>query len=106
MRQIEDRWRVNVRDIPNSYEMYNNLLKKYIYNESQINDIRSYSIRSLRNFVNGKCNTYCLKSSNVAYKSCVENCSLKLLESDKILQSEFSKFESRAEKEGDKLFLN
>jgi hypothetical protein len=106
MRQIEDRWRPNLRDLPNEYEMYSNMINKYVYNKSQVEDIRSYSRHTLKKFIAGKCLNICLRSKNIDYKSCVENCSLKLLQSDSIMISEKEKFDQRTQEIGNNVFLN
>jgi hypothetical protein len=106
MRQIEDRWRPNVKDLPNESEMYTNMITKYVYNRSQVEDIRSYSRHTLQNFISKKCLNICIRSKNIDYKTCFENCNLKLLQSDALMVSEKEKFDQKMKNFGNGVFLN
>ena len=106
MRQIEDRWRINISDPPNTSEMYLNLINNFKMNSSQQRDVRGYSNYVLRNYITNKCSNRCLSIDNINYKSCIENCSTKLLQSNKILDEQLEEFQDKARKLGDKVFFN
>ena len=106
MRQIEDRWRINLRDPPNVSEMYLNLLKSFTINPAQQADISAHTKRVLRNYINGKCSSACLTIDNVDFKSCIENCNAKLLQSNKLMAEGVQEFKERSAKLGKDLFLN
>jgi hypothetical protein len=106
MRQIEDRWRINLRDPPNVSEMYLNLINQFTMNQAQKSDVGAFSQRVLRNYITGKCSSACLKMDKIDYKSCIENCNAKLLQSDKLMTEGIEDFTQRSAKLGNKLFLN
>lgn len=106
MRQIEDRWRVNIRDPPNNSEMYLNLLNNFTINQSQSRDIKSYAQHMLKSYVSNKCSDACLKVPNVDYKNCIQNCSQKLIDSRNIFLEQVNEFEDKFTKLGDKVFFN
>jgi hypothetical protein len=106
MRQIEDRWRINLRDPPNVSEMYLNLINQFTMNPAQKSDVSAYTQRVLRNYINGKCSSACLTMDKLDYKSCIENCNAKLLQSDKLMAEGVEEFNQRSAKFGKNLFLN
>ena len=106
MRQIEDRWRPNIRDPPNVSEMYLNLINGFTMNASQQSDVSAYSQRVLRGYINAKCSNVCLNVDKLDFKTCLSNCNAKLLQSDKLLTQGVEDFKSRSAKLGNGVFLN
>lgn len=91
MRQIEDRWRINMNDQPNMSESYIKILDSFKFNQSQLWDVSRYRSLMFKKYVNNKCSSVCLP--NADYSQCFDKCVAKLNKSDNILNNSKENFE-------------
>ncbi len=95
MRQIEDRWRIDHKDPPNSSEVYKNIMESFVYNDSQKQDISNYQTYVIKKYLNNKCLKVCMSNSN--YANCLSNCYSKLIKSDELFNGCVDEFSQTME---------
>ncbi len=91
MRQIEDRWRINVRELPNNLELYSNMINNYQFNDGQLKDIRNYASIMFRRNLTMRCSDICLQ--NTEYTSCLSNCYKKHISSKTLMSNTINQFQ-------------
>lgn len=93
MRQIEDRWRINIRDPPNPSETIMNIINNFSYSSSQVQDVHNYKNFKFRNYIANKCSKICLDKSN--FNDCLNNCAYNLEMSKKSFENSLDRFEEK-----------
>ena len=91
MRQIEDRWRINIRDPPNPTETIMKIINDFKYSSSQLQDVHNYKNYKFRNYIANKCSQICLSKTN--FQDCLSNCAENLAFSNKRFENSLDKFE-------------
>ncbi len=82
MRQIEDSWKINVRNPPNEVEVIKNLHEKSVLDQDDKIELKAYRIDLIRNLVNQKCSSKCLNAKDTNFKNCFDNCEAKFQNAD------------------------
>lgn len=75
MRQIEDQWKVDPKNLPTHISLQQKIYNNYRFSQSEIEDINDYSRKAARTHFIQKCQQLCLKNSN---ENCVDTCFAKM----------------------------
>jgi hypothetical protein len=93
MRQIEDRWRINIRDPPNPNETLLKIINDFKYTSTQIKDVHNYRDSKFQNYILNKCSQICFKRNS--FNDCMTNCAENLTLSNKRFENSLDEFEEK-----------
>ena len=82
MRQIEDSWKIKLKNPPNPFEVYENIQSNNFLNSDYNQELNNYRKKNLKQIINKKCSSICLNSIEINFKLCFDNCEEKLQKSD------------------------
>jgi len=93
MRQIEDRWKINIRDPPNTNETIMKIIEDFKFTSPQIKDVHNYRNSKFKNYILNKCSQVCFKKDN--FNECWKNCAKNLEYSNKSFDRSLDLFEQK-----------